>query len=417
MTEHLWINLAQLATPIGSRACGAEPMNSLQVIENAAVLVRDGKIAALGVTDEIRAVASEQAEVHDATGLTMLPGLVDAHTHPVFAGTRADEYEQRILGKTYKEISAAGGGIRRSVRLTRAATEDQLTELAVHRARAFLAHGTTTIEGKSGYGLSLDDEFKLLRVLRTMNQTTPLDVVPTFLGAHEIPDEYRDRRDEYLTLLIETMLPAVAKEQLAVNCDIFCEPHVFSLEESRTYLKAATQLGFGLRVHVDQLTRSGGSHLAAEVGAISADHLEQAEEEDLLALKAAQVFPVLLPGSVFHLGLKKYPPARRMIELELPVVLATDFNPGSSPSLSLPMAMSLACTQMRMTPAEALTACTLNAAHSLGLGDRIGSIEVGKQADFVMFDVTDYRQIPYFFGIHLVQATVKRGEVVWSAAA
>lgn len=413
MSEHLWLGTSQVVTPTGGPAGGAERMNALRVFQNGALLIRDGVLAAVGLEDEVRAQASLDAQIHDAAGAVIVPGLVDAHTHPVFAGTREDEYEQKIQGKTYREISEAGGGIRRSVRLTRAASETDLFELAQTRARLFLAHGTTTIEGKSGYGLSLQDELKLLRVLRRMNQETPLEVIPTFLGAHEVPDEYRPDPEAYLRLLVEDMLPAVAREHLAEYCDIFCEPHVFSLAAARTYLETGKQLGLGLRVHVEQLARSGGALLVSELGAATADHLEQAEEEDLLALKAAGVFPVLLPGSVFHLGLKRYPPARRMIELELPVVVATDFNPGSSPSCSLPMAMSLACTQMRMTPAEALTACTLNAAHSLGRSDRIGSLEAGKQADFSLFRVSDYRQIPYFFGVHLVEKVVKRGEVVY----
>ncbi|MBX7222870.1 MAG: imidazolonepropionase [Blastocatellia bacterium] len=413
MPEQLWMNTAQVVTPTGGPACGAVAMNRLTVIPDGAVLVRDGVLAAVGLRSELEPLISPETEVVDCGGGVILPGLVDAHTHPVFSGTREDEYEQRILGKTYKEISAAGGGIRRSVRLTRSAAEEQLFALAQARSRMFLEHGTTTIEGKSGYGLSLAEELKLLRVLNRMGQETPLEVIPTFLGAHEIPDEYREAPEAYLRILIEDMLPQVAELKLAANCDIFCEPHVFPAETARTYLKAAQALGFRLRVHVEQLTRSGGAVLAAELGADSADHLEQAEEEDLLALKSAGVFPVLLPGSVFHLGLKKYPPARRMIELELPVVVASDFNPGSSPSLSLPLAMSLACTQMRMTPAEALTACTLNAAHSLRLGDRIGSLEVGKQADFAIFAVSDYRQIPYFFGVHLVRQTIKRGRLVF----
>jgi imidazolonepropionase len=275
-----------------------------------------------------------------------------------------------------------------------------------------LAHGTTTAEAKSGYGLSLHDELRSLRVIENLNREPGMELIATFLGAHEIPDEYRRDREGYLNLVINEMLPAVAGAKLARYCDIFCESHVFSLAESRRLLSAAKALGLGLRLHADQLTLCGGARLAAELGAATADHLEQIDEEGIEALRAANVMAVLLPGSVFHLGLKKYPPARLMIDAGLAIVLATDFNPGSSPTPSLPMVMSLACTQMRMTPAESLTAATINAAYSLGCGDRLGSLEAGKQADCVIFACQDYRQIPYFFGANLVRTVVKRGNVI-----
>jgi len=400
------ITLEGLAAPRVGKALG-----ELAIIENAALICQDGLINWTGKLADLPKL--ESCNVIDAKGSVVTPGLVDAHTHPVFAGTREQEYELKILGKTYQEIAASGGGIRSSVRRTRAATEQDLLIESNQHIDLLLSHGTTTVEAKSGYGLSLNDELKSLRVIKEINQTGKVELVPTFLGAHEIPDEYRDNRDEYINLLIEKMIPAVASEKLAEYCDIFCESHVFSINESRKILTTAKNNGLKLRLHADQLTLSGGAKLAAELGASTADHLEHIDEEGIIALRQAQVMPVLLPGSVFHLGLKQYPPVRKMIEAGLPIVLATDFNPGSSPTPSLPMIMSLACTQMRMTPAEALTACTINAAYSLGRGEKIGSIVVGKQADLVIFNCQDYRQIPYFFGTNLVNTVIKNGNVAY----
>jgi imidazolonepropionase len=323
-----------------------------------------------------------------------MPGFVDAHTHPVFAGNRADEFEQRVAGSSYQEIAAAGGGIRSTVRRTRAATEDDLVETASRYGQWFLRNGTTTIEAKSGYGLSLADELKLLRVIARMG---PVRAVPTFLGAHEIPDEYQGRRAEYVELVIEEMLPAAAR--LARFCDVFCEPRVFPADDARRVLMAARRHGLGLRMHVDQLEDSGGAALAAELGAATADHLEHTNPAGIAALHAAGVQPVLLPGAVYALGSHRYPDTRAMIEAGLGIVLATDFNPGSSPTPSMRMILSLAATQMKMTPAESITAATINAAYSLGLGGEIGSLEVGKRADFVIHDCEDHRELPYFFGI------------------
>jgi imidazolonepropionase len=347
-----------------------------------------------------------------------MPAFVDAHTHPVFAGTREDEYEMRATGLSYQEIAARGGGIRSTVRKTRAASEQELFEIALPRTGWFLEHGTTTIEAKSGYGLTVDDELKILRVIRRLGSETPLEMVPTFLGAHEIPDEYRGQadpgvsRESYIKLVIEEMLPRVAAEGLARYADVFCESHVFTVEESRRVLGRAKELGLGLRLHAEQLSLSGGGRLAADLEAATADHLEWIDGEGIEALKRAGVLAVLLPGAVFNLGLSRYPPARAMIEAGLGLVLATDFNPGSSPTPSMQMVLSIACAQMRMTPAEAITAATINAACSLGLGARLGSIEPGKQADIVIFDCGDYRQVPYFFGINHVWMVIKKGRVV-----
>ncbi len=328
----------------------------------------------------------------------MLPGFVDAHTHPVFAGNRADEFEQRAAGATYAEIAARGGGIRSTVRHTREAGEADLLAAARRYRGWFLRGGTTTIEAKSGYGLTTADELKILRVIRELGAEGSLRTAPTFLGAHEVPDEYRGRRRDYIRLLIEEMLPAVWREGLAESCDVFCEPSVFPVEEARGILEAARALGFRIRMHADQFSADEGSLLAAEMGADTADHLEATTERGWTALAAAHVQPVLLPASVYCLGTHRYPAARQMIERGLAVTLGTDFNPGSSPTTSMPLVLSLAVTQLKMTCAEAITAATINAACSLRRGGRVGSLEEGKLADFAIHDCDDYRELPYFFG-------------------
>jgi imidazolonepropionase len=358
-------------------------------IPDGAMLVRGGRIAAVGARAEIEPLITHE-EVVDAGRCIVMPGFVDAHTHPVFAGNRADEFELRVQGVSYAEIAAKGGGIRSTVRRTRAATEEDLRVVARRYRTWFLRGGTTTVEAKSGYGLSLEAELKMLRVIRAMGY------IPTFLGAHEVPDEYRGRLDDYVDLVVHEMLPAVAG--VAEYCDVFCEPNVFPAPEALRILQAAKAQGLGIRVHADQFTGDYGSLLAAEAGAVTADHLEATSEAGLRALQTAGVQPVLLPASVYALGCTKYPAARRMIELGMRVVVATDFNPGSSPTASMPMALSLACTQMKLTPAEAIAAATIHAAHSLGRGGEIGSLEPGKRADFVVHDCGDYREIPYFFG-------------------
>ena len=386
--------LVTLAGPARPRT-GAE-MRALGIIQDGAMLVEDGRIVKTGVRAEIEPRIDAAYTVIDAGGRVVMPGFVDAHTHPVFAGNRADEFEQRCAGATYAAIAAAGGGIRSTVRKTRAASEEDLLEAAQRYVEWFLRNGTTTIEAKSGYGLSLDAELKLLRVIQRMS---PIRCVPTFLGAHEIPDEYRGDPEKYVDLVVEEMLPQVAASALAQYCDVFCEPGIFGIDKSRRILKAARSLGLGLRIHADQLSASGGAELAAELGAATADHLEHTGPSGIAAMKAAGVQPVLLPGSVYTLGSTRYPQARTMIDAGLAVVLATDFNPGSSPTPSLPIVLSLACTQMKMTPAEAITAATINAAYSVGCGGQIGSLEPGKRADFVSHNCQDYREIPYFYGV------------------
>jgi imidazolonepropionase len=321
-----------------------------------------------------------------------------------------EDFERRARGESYEQIAKADGGIWSTVEKTCAATQSDLFEQAEKHAQWLLKCGTTTVEAKSGYGLTVDDELKILRVMRQLNEQTPLEIVPTFLGAHAVP---RDRSpDEYVDLVVNEMLPRVAKEKLAEFCDVFCERGYFDIEQSRKILTAAKKLGLKLRGHVDQLTNSGGAKLMADLGATTADHLEKTDEQGIAALKAANVQPVLLPGSVYALGSTSYPRARQMIEAGLAVVLATDFNPGSSPTSSMPMILSLACTQMKMSPAEAITAATVNAAYSINRGDKIGSLEPGKAANVGVFECQDYRELAYWFGIPQTQSVYVRGERV-----
>ncbi|HVF45260.1 MAG TPA: imidazolonepropionase [Pyrinomonadaceae bacterium] len=411
------INCSQLVTLAGPRRprVGAE-LRELSIIEDGAMLVRGGRVERAGARAEIEPLIDGACEVFDAGRRVVAPGFVDAHAHPVFAGNRADEFEQRAAGATYQEIAARGGGIRSTVRRTRAASEEELLASALRREEWFLRTGTTTVEAKSGYGLTVEDELKMLRVVRELNARGRLSYAPTFLGAHEVPDEYRGRSGEYVELVVNEMLPRVAGEGLAEFCDVFCEERVFTVEESRRVLAAARALGLGLRVHADQLTRGGGARLAAELKAETADHLEHTDAEGIAALKAAGVQPVLLPGSVYALGSARYPEARAMIDAGLAVVLATDFNPGSSPTPSLTMILSLASTHMKMTPAEALTAATVNAAYSLNRGGEAGTLEAGKRADFVAHDCEDYRELAYFFGVEHARAVFVGGRRVFARA-
>jgi len=410
----IW-NCKQLVTLAGpARPRIRAEMRDLGAISDGAMLVRDGRVESTGTRAEIERRVSAGAEIVDAGGRIVLPGFVDAHTHPVFAGTRADEFEERIEGVTYAEIAARGGGIRSTVRRTREASEADLLETARRRRVWFARGGTTTIEAKSGYGLSVEAELKILRVVRDLAADGKLRYVATFLGAHELPDEYRgrpeeSRMDEYIALVVQEMLPRVAAERLAEYCDVFCEPSVFPPEKARVVLQAAQRLGLKLRLHADQFSADTGSLLAAELGAATADHLERTGAVGMEALRRANVQPVLLPASVYALGSSAYPAARRMIDLGLAVVLATDFNPGSSPTASMPMVLSLAATQLKMTAAESITAATINAAYSLGRGGECGSLERGKWADFVVHDCDDYRELPYFFGRDPARAVYTSG--------
>ena len=404
------LHASQLVTLSGPKRprVGTE-LSELGIIRDGGMLIRDGKIESVGPSDEIEKNVGD-AEIVDAGGRVVMPGFVDAHTHLVFAGNRLDDFERRARGETYEQIAKAGGGIWSTVQKTRAASELDLLTQAKKHANWLLSCGTTTVEAKSGYGLTVEDELKILRVMRQLKEEVRLEIVPTFLGAHAVPRELSP--DEYLDVVITEMLPRVTAEKLAEFCDVFCERGYFNIDQSRKILSAAKKVGLSLRGHVDQLTNSGGAKLMAEMGATTADHLEQTDEQGIAALKKANVQPVLLPGSVYALGSSRYPRAREMIEAGLAIVLATDFNPGSSPTPSMPMVLSLACTQMKMSPAEAITASTVNAAYSVNRGDRIGSLEPGKLANFVIFDCEDYRELAYWFGFPQTHSVYVRGECV-----
>ena len=401
------LHASQLVTVAGSkRPRTGRELSELAIIPDGGMLIRDGRIELVGPSAEIEN-KSGGAEVIDASGKVVLPGFVDAHTHLVFAGNRLDDFERRARGDTYEQIAKAGGGIWSTVEKTRSATDAELLAQARRHAEWFLRCGTTTVESKSGYGLTLEDELKILRVMMRLNEETPLEIVPTFLGAHAVPRKMR--ADEYVDLVVNEMLPRVTSDSLAEFCDVFCERGYFEIEQSRRILNVAKKLGLKLRIHADQLSNSGAAKLAAELKAATADHLEKTDEQGIAALRSEGVQPVLLPGSVYALGSTCYPRARDMIEAGLAVVIATDFNPGSSPTASMPMILSLACTHMKMSSAEAISASTINPAYSLGRGDRIGSLEPGKVANFSIFNCDDYRELAYWFGFPQTHSVYVKG--------
>jgi imidazolonepropionase len=395
----------------GERRKRGADLARVEVLSKASVVVREGLIDWVGPTDALPPVPPRAAWI-DAAGKVVLPGFVDSHTHLIFAGTREDEFEQRLAGATYQQIAERGGGINATVQRVREASLDELKVLARRRLDRLLQFGVTTAEVKSGYGLTVADELRCLRAVAELNGDGPLELVPTFLGAHAVPPEYRSDRDGYLRLLADEMLPAVAGERLAEFCDVFCETGVFSIAESERLLGRARDLGLRLKVHADELTPLGGAELAARLGAASADHLLCVTDRGIDALAGADTVATLLPGTAFFLG-APYAPARRLIDRGVTVALASDCNPGTCPTENLPLVGTMACTQMRMTPAEVVSALTLNAAAAVGRSDRIGSIEPGKQADLVVFDVPDYRQLFYHFGVNHVWRVVKRGRVVF----
>jgi len=403
--------LVTMAGPARPRT-GAE-MQDVGLIPNGALLIENGKIVATGTYDDVRRLAEEGCVEVDVGGRVITPGLVDAHTHPVFAGSRLDDFEGRIQGLSYAEIARAGGGIRSTVEATRRLDEASLAEAAMVNFQLMATNGTTAFEAKSGYGGSVEAELAELRALSRLARERRLKIAPTLLGAHFVPEGQTSA--SFAKVVAEEMIPRVMAEGLARYVDVFVEEGYFAPNDARLIAEKAKRHGLGVRLHVDQLHDGGGAALAAEVGADTADHLEHVSDAGIEALKAAGVIPVLLPGSVYCLGLHRYPPAREMVDRSLPVVVATDFNPGTSPVCSLGFAMNLACTQMKMLPSEALVSCTINAAYAVGLGGQVGSLEKGKAADFVLWDAEDYREIAYWVGRNLAHQVWLDGERLQSS--
>jgi len=404
---------SQLVTLRGPAPRRGRSLGDLGIIRDGALHIRDGQITAIGSRRQIEHLSEvRRAEKLELGGRIVLPGFVDSHTHLVFPASRAAEYEQRIAGASYEQIARSGGGIRSTVKASRQASPKLLKERALRFLREFAAHGTTTLEAKSGYGLDWKNELKILKVLDDLRREQPLDILPTFLGAHVVPPEFRKRPNAWVDLLMRRLIPNVAAAGLAEFCDVFCDSGAFTVAQARNVLTAGSASGLLPRIHAEQLARTGAARLAIELNAASADHLDKINSSDIRALAHSNVVCTLLPGCCFHLGLARFAPARKLIDAGAIVALATDFNPGTSPTVSMPMILSLACTQMRMSPAEAIAAATINPAYSLRLHDRIGSLDVGKYADLAAFDVADYREIPYYFGVNLCGWTVKRGVVI-----
>lgn len=415
MPDWLITGCAELLTLRGPVPRRGRDLSDLGIIRDGALLVRNDRIAAVGPRRRIeRLRAARRAEKLDLGGRVVLPGFVDSHTHLIFPASRAGEYEQRISGKTYEQIAKNGGGIRTTVQSLRRSPPEALAASANVRLREFAAHGTTTLEAKSGYGLDWKSEAKILGILQQLHQDQPLDIARTFLGAHIVPPEFRRRPDAFVDLLVKRWIPAVATSGLAEFCDVFCDRGAFTVAQSLRVLAAGRACGLVPRIHAEQLAHTGAARLAIEVSAASADHLEKIDASDIRALALSNVVCTLLPGCGFHLGTGCYAPARKLIDAGSIVALATDFNPGTSPTLSMPMILSLACSQMRITPAEAISAATINPAYSLRRQDRIGSLEAGKYADLAAFNVASYREIPYYFGMNLCNLTMKRGVVIHS---
>lgn len=397
----LFRGAAQIVTGVSASADQVLP-------PGAAILTVDGRIQAIGAEAELAATAPG-AQVVDCSGRVLTPGLIDSHTHAVFGRWRDDEYALRCTGVSYMEIARRGGGINASVRDLRARTEDELVDLTRPRLERMLHLGTTTAEVKSGYGLSVEHELKMLRVIRRLDAELPIDLVPTLLGGHEVPPEYRSDPDAYVDLVVERMVPAAAEEGLAVFCDVFMEPGVFDADQSRRMLEAGLRHGLLPKLHADELEGSGAAELAAELGAASADHLGAVSEAGIATLARSDTVATLLPGTLFFLGRKGYAPARRLIDAGATIALATDFNPGSSPTPSLPLIMTIACSQMGLDPLEALVAATSGGARALRLDDGRATLRAGSAADLLVWSVTDYRQIPYRYGVDLVEQVWKKG--------
>ncbi len=417
--DTLIVNASELVTldTYGGRVpFHGKKMSEIGIIENGAVAISGEEIAAYGGTHDLLSeleIAGD-TRITDAKNRTVTPGLIDPHTHPIFAGTRELEFAMRIRGKSYMEIAAAGGGILNTAKKTREMTLEDMTSVSAPFLDRMLSHGTTTIEAKSGYGLSTEAELTMLLAIRYLNQIKRIDLIPTFLGAHEFPAEYRGGgEDDYIDLIIEKMLPIVAERKLARFCDVFCEVGVFDIEQTRKICLAAKELGLKIKLHADEIEPMGGAELGVELGATSVDHIVEISPGGIAAVAGSSTIATLLPGTSLFLGKGKFAPARDLIDSGAIVALATDFNPGSSPTTNLPMIMSLGCVAMKMTPDEVLAATTLNAAFAVSQGEKVGSITVGKQADIVVWDVPNHNLIPYFYGESLSSIVIKKGKIAW----
>lgn len=414
MTKPIWIkHAAQLAT-LASDVKGPrskEAMSELGLIEDGSLWIEQGVIEAVGTTKELEKRYSErlhEAEVVDATNHLVTPGLVDPHTHVVYGGSREREFEMRLEGATYMDIMNAGGGIHATARLTRDATEAELMEQTTRRLDSFFTHGVTTVEGKSGYGMNLETELKQLRVMKKLQEQHMIDLVPTFMGAHAVPPEYKGREDEFVDHLINDMLPVIAEEKLAEFNDVFCEKGVFTPEQSERILEAGKRFGLIPKIHADEIESYGGAELAAKIGSISAEHLLKASEAGIKEMAKSGTIACLLPATALYLR-EEAAAGRKMIDEGVAVAISTDCNPGSSPTTSMPLVMNLACISMRLTPAEALTAATYNAACAINRQEKVGSLEVGKQADIVLWNVKNYQELQYLFGVNHVKSVWKKG--------
>jgi imidazolonepropionase len=389
-------------------------MREVSSIRNGAVLIRNGVISAIGPAHRVRKNPQAQgATTLDAKGRVVMPGFVDSHTHALFAGSRVGEYVARIRGATYEDIAGAGGGIQASSKHTRATRLPVLVDHLCRAAQQFLEYGTTTIEVKSGYGLDVSQEVKMLKAIRSASGLVDLDVVPTLL-IHDMPGRFKTERSAFLQRVIRELIPYVARTGLAEFCDVFCDRGYFSLSETKQVLIAASRAGLALKLHSEQFTHSGSASAGAFLGAVSLDHLDRVKVDDMRRMSKSRTIATLLPGTTLHLGDARYPPARELIDRGVPVAVATNFNPGSSPCLNMQLMLSLACSYMHMSPEEAIVASTINGAHAVKRGARTGSLEVGKQGDLVVMDVSDYREIPYFFGMNHCTHVIKNGRVVWS---
>ena len=391
-----------------------EQMKDAGVMKNAGIAIKDGIIINIAdrKTIEKEYKPAPAGRIIDAHWRPVLPGLIDSHTHPIWSGNRVQEFIMRAKGASYQEIHAAGGGIQFTVDNTRKASTKELYRHGAETLMRMLEHGTTTVEAKSGYGLETEEEIRELQVIKTLNHDLPIDVVGTFLGAHSIPREYKDNREEFVRIVIEEMMPLVKDEKLAKFVDVFCEQGAFTLEETRKILQAGKDMGLSLKLHAEEFSSMGSAKMAGEMGASSVDHLLKISDEDIEALAKTDTILTVMPGTLFFLNMKEYAPARKMIDKGAKIALATDFNAGSCMSESMLMAMSLACIAMKMTPEEAINASTYNASFAVGMNRQTGSLEVGKKADMVICEIDDYRLIPYHFGVNLVKTVVKNGSVV-----